>query len=136
MRLMAMHTWPMLRKLRRTAPFTAAARSALGATSSGQLPPSSSDTDLMPPMVRKISSPTLSEPVKAILSTSGWETSAWPVAGPSPLTRFTTPAGRPASSRHVITPMAESGVHSEGFTTIVQPAARPAPSFQPISSTG
>ena len=130
-----MQICPMLRKPRRSAPLTAASRSALEATTIGQLPPSSSDTDLMPPMVRKIPSPTLPEPVNAILSTSGCDTSAEP-ALPAPCTRLTTPGGKPASATHSTSATAESGVYSDGLTTSVHPAASPPPSFQPISSTG
>ena len=64
----------------------------------GDFPPSSSVTLFSArPALAPISRPTAVEPVKAILSTSGWSTSAAPVS-PSPVITFSTPSGMPASS--------------------------------------
>ena len=63
------------------------------------------------------------EPVKEIMSTSGWLTMASPISGPKPVTRFSTPAGRPAASATSASTKALNGATSEGFSTTVQPAA-------------
>src|SRR5436305_359239 len=79
-------------------PFTAASRSASGRMMFGDLPPSSSVTRLSAaPALAPISRPTTVEPVKAILSTSGWPTIAAPVS-PSPVSTLSTPSGNPAPS--------------------------------------
>jgi hypothetical protein len=93
------------------------------------------DSGFTPETVLKIASPVAPEPVKATLSIAGWATSARPVA-PAPVTRLATPAGSFAASRLRNTSIAADGVYSDGFTTIVQPAASAAHSFQPMSSTG
>ena len=65
------------------------------------------------------------EPVNDIMSIPGWADSATPTVGPSPpFTRLNTPAGAPASSSISAKMMALNGATSEGFRTIVQPAAR------------
>nr|WP_255375640.1 hypothetical protein [Saccharomonospora sp. CUA-673] len=74
------------------------------------------------------------EPVNAIFATSGCSASACPVS-PSPYTMLTTPAGI-ASATHSDSSCAEPGVYSDGFSTIVQPAAVAPASFQPASSIG
>ncbi len=57
-------------------------------------------------MARPASTP----PVKAILATSGWSTSASPVAR-SPVTTLTTPAGKPTSSASRAASIIEAGRH-------------------------
>jgi hypothetical protein len=102
----------------------------------GDLPPSSSVKRLSArPAFEPISRPTSVEPVNAILSTSGWSTSAAPVA-PSPVTTFSTPSGIPASSASSPRRSAVSGVCSAGFNTIVQPAARAGETFHDAISRG
>ncbi len=119
----AQQTWPWLNQIASTTPSTAASRSASGKTMNGDLPPSSSVSFLPEPAVwRRISLPTSVEPVKAILSTSGWPTIAAPVS-PSPVTMLTTPFGRPISSQILAKASAVSGVYSAGFRTTVLPAA-------------
>ena len=114
----------------------AASRSASGRMMFGDLPPSSSVTRLSAlPAFAPISRPTAVEPVKAILSTPGWSTSAAPVS-PSPVTTFSTPAGMPASSASSPTRSAVSGVCSAGLSTIVQPAARAGAIFHAAISSG
>lgn len=61
------------------------------------------------------------DPVKAILSTSGWCVSAAPAVGPYPGTTLTTPGGNPASLIRAATASAVRGVCSAGFRTIVHP---------------
>ena len=78
--------------------------------------------------------PTSVEPVKAILSTSA-ATSAAPVA-PSPVTMFTTPAGRPTSWQISAKARAVRGVYSAGFRTTVLPAASAGATFQASISSG
>ena len=93
----AQQTWPWLNQIASTTPSTAPSRSASSNTMKGDLPPSSSVSDLPVPAVAwRIRRPTSVEPVKAILSTPGCSTSAAPVA-PSPVTTLSTPGGRPAS---------------------------------------
>ena len=50
--------------------------------------------------------------------------------------RFTTPAGKPASSISFMKMMAEVEVNSDGFTTTVFPAAKAGASFQAKSRSG
>ena len=102
----------------------------------GDLPPSSSVTRLSArPALAPISRPTAVEPVNAILSTSGWSTSAAPVS-PSPVTTLSTPSGMPASSASSPRRSAVSGVCSAGLSTIVLPAASAGASFQAAISSG
>jgi len=102
----------------------------------GDLPPSSSVTRLScSPARAAIWRPTGVDPVKAILSTPGCSTSSAPVS-PSPVTTFSTPSGRPASSASSASRSAVSGVCSAGLSTTVQPAASAGPSFQAAISSG
>ncbi len=66
--------------------------------------------------------PTSVEPVKAILSISGWVTIISPTA-PSPVTMLTTPVGSPASRQRSAKSSAVSEVYSAGFSTTVLPMA-------------
>jgi hypothetical protein len=63
------------------------------------------------------------EPVKDTMSISGWEESGAPTFGPSPLRRLNTPLGTPASCMTFAQSTALNGEYSEGFNTMVQPAA-------------
>ena len=99
-------------------------------TSTGDFPPSSRDVRFIvfaasTPIFR----PTSVEPVKVILSTPLWRTSAAPVVSPKPVITLTTPGGKPASSISSASRSAVSGVCSAGFTTTVQPAASAGASF-------
>ncbi len=132
----AQQTCPWLNQVASTTPSTAASRSASSKTRKGDLPPSSSVSPLpVPAVARRISRPTSVEPVKATLSTPGWATSAAPVA-PSPVTMFTTPAGRPTSAQISAKASAVSGVYSAGFSTTVLPAASAGATFQASISSG
>ena len=102
----------------------------------GDFPPSSSVTRLSAaPALAPISRPTTVEPVKAILFTSGWSTSAAPVS-PSPVTTFSTPSGIPASSASSPSRIAVSGVCSAGLSTVVHPTASAGATFQQAISSG
>jgi hypothetical protein len=57
-------------------------------------------------------------------------------AGSMPATTERTPLGRPACSKILAISSAESGVSSEGFMTMVQPAARAGPSLRVIIAAG
>ena len=102
----------------------------------GDLPPSSSVTRFSArPALAPISRPTAVEPVKAILSTPRWSTSAAPVS-PSPVMTLMTPGGKPASRASSPIRRALSGVCSAGLSTTVQPAARAGAIFQAAISMG
>ena len=74
----------------------ARSRSQSGNTMNGDLPPSSSEIRLrFPAAARTIERPVSVEPVKAILSTPGWSTSAAPATSPMPGVMLTTPGGKP-----------------------------------------
>ena len=62
--------------------------------------------------------------------------SASPSTGPLPRTRFTTPAGTPASVISRANAIVLSGVTSLGFMIMVQPAASAGATFHDIWSSG
>ena len=65
-------------------------------------------------------------PVKVILATSGWATSAAPTSGPKPVTTLSTPGGRISCAiRANSITLAEA--NSDGFSTTVLPAASAGP---------
>ena len=72
------------------------------------------------------------EPVKDTMSTSGCDDSCVPTPAPSPFTRLKTPGGKPASCTSSAKINALSGLCSEGFSTMVQPAIAAAPNFSVI----
>jgi hypothetical protein len=80
--------------------------------------------------------PTAVEPVKEILRTSGWWTSASPATDPSPGTTLSTPGGSPAASATSASSSAESGVSVAGLTTAVLPMASAGATFQAVISSG
>ena len=57
---------------------------------------------------------------------------ATPTVGPYPFTKLNTPGGVPASCIISVNTMALNGAISEGFNTIVQPAAIAGPTFAVI----
>src|SRR5713101_7640733 len=65
--------------------------------------------------------PTDVDPVKLMTGTSSCRERGAPAFGPSPLTRFTTPRGMPASVKACTRWYDESGVSSAGFRTTVLP---------------
>jgi len=89
----------------------------------------------VPATARAIALPTSVDPVNATLSTSGWETSAWPVT-PAPVTMLTTPGGRSACWQISAKSRAVNGVVSAGFSTTVLPHASAGAIFQASMSSG
>ena len=59
-----------------------------------------------------------------------------PAVGPSPVTTFKTPSGKPTALANLAISKAVSGVISEGFRTIVLPAANAGASFQTDINNG
>ena len=93
----------------------------------GDLPPSSSSVRFMRRAAASwMRSPTAVLPVNEIMSTSGDSTSASPISGPEPQTKFTTPGGSTASTmrQSSATPSGSTGA---GFTTTVLPHASAGP---------
>ena len=132
-----MQVCPVAAKIPATAPLTALSRFASANTMLGDLPPSSRLTRLMSfAAVEYRCAPVRSEPVNATLRTSGCSTSGCPASGPNPVTTFTTPFGNPACSTSLTNSSAEAEVYSDGFSTMVLPAARAGPSFQAVSING
>ena len=70
-------------------------------------------------------------PVKLILSTSRWPTSAAPASAP-PTTTLRTPGGRPASAASSAKRSMPKGASSGGLATTVLPAASAGPHFCPM----
>ncbi len=68
-------------------------------------------------------------PVTDTMATLGWLISAWPTVGPRPATILTTPSGKmPAMVLASLS--VESGVISDGLSTMVLPPASAGASFQ------
>src|SRR5690606_41655676 len=80
--------------------------------------------------------PVASEPVKVILATSGWSTSAEPAVAPSPVTTLNTPGGNPASRVSSANSRVEAEAYSDGLTTTEQPAAIAGAHFHATKSSG
>src|SRR2546430_13736617 len=96
----------------------------------GLLPPSPSGTRFtVPAGSRWITWPTAVDPVKAILPTRGWRTSAAPAVAPGPGTTFRAPGGRPAAGAFPPTSRAVGGVSWAGLSTTVHPAASAGATF-------
>ena len=72
-----------------------------------------------------ISRPTGPDPVKAMVCTPGWRTSAAP-ASPSPGSSASASGGTPASRRARTTMSPQPGACSAGLRTTALPVARPA----------
>ena len=91
-------------------PSVARSRSASFRTTTAFLPPSSSETRLRRRAARSaIDLPVDEWPVNEMTGTSGDSTIASPTSPPEPVTRFTTPAGKPASSMSSTTSVAQCG---------------------------
>src|SRR5919204_70178 len=119
-RLPAEQTSPWLTNTPKSAPSTAASKSASAKKMLGDFPPSSREIFFsVAAAARMMLLPTSTLPVNAILSTSGCSTSAAPVAGP-PVTMLTTPDGRPASLKLAASSRIVSGVCSAGFRSVVR----------------
>ena len=132
-RVGALQDWPELVHMPNTSREMAAAKSASSRMMLADLPPSSCATRFtVGAALRATSTPARVEPVNDTMSTSGCEEMAAPTVGPSPFTRLKTPAGTPASSSTSAKRMALNGATSEGFSTIVQPAAKAGATLQAI----
>src|SRR3954465_13675825 len=130
-----MQIWPALRDPRRAAPATADSMQTRSVTIMGQDPPSSMVSGRAAGTRWAIFAPVAVEPVNATLSSPGWPASAGP-AGSSPDTRFAPPGGGPAPAIQENSRAGEREAYGDGLTTMVQPAATAAHSFQPMSSSG
>jgi hypothetical protein len=122
-----MQIWPELAKAPKVAAATAASRSASSSTTKGALPPSSSTAGLRYlAQVCAIRRPTWVEPVKFTRRSAGCATMASttaPASAGALVTKFTTPAGSPAScSASMIRPWV-AGHSSEPLSTTVLPQA-------------
>ena len=137
MRVGALHDWPELLHIDVRSRVMALGRSASSRMMLADLPPSSWATRFtVGAAARATSTPARVEPVNDTMSTSGWADSGAPTLTPSPWTRLNTPAGTPASSRISAKTMAFKGATSDGFRTIVQPAARAGATLQAIWLSG
>ena len=113
----AVQRWPVEKKAPFTAHSTATARSASSSTTSGFLPPISSCTFFIGVEATQAAAtlrPVDTEPVKEIAATSLCSRMVWPTSEPRPITRFSTPAGRPARCRMSTSAQAEPGTRSAG----------------------
>ena len=118
----------LLNKLR--TPLIMAFSPASANTIFAPLPPSSKDTRLtVSAAFLEIATPARVEPVKDTISTSKCPVRAVPTPIPSPLTRLNTPAGIPASWIIWANIKLDKGAISDGFNTIVHPAAKAATTF-------
>ncbi len=85
---------------------------------------------------RTICMPTSCEPVNVMPAACGAATSAAPTMPPAPLTRFSTPSGRPASRSASISSQPDSAVLLATLNTTVLPATSAAPIGPPASAKG
>ncbi len=132
-RVGALQDWPEFLKQCIVPPVTAFGKSASSRMMLADLPPSSWLTRFTVGAARLATSmPARVEPVNEIMSRSGCALIAAPTSGPSPLTRLKTPFGTPASCRISAKISAEVGVYSDGFSTMVQPAASAGATLQAI----
>src|SRR6056300_1196330 len=130
MRDAALHDCPVLLKQKAAPRATAAVTSQSSNTRFGDLPPSSSDTVLtVSAAALLINTPARVDPVNDTTSISGCADNKLPTPAPSPFTILKTPAGNPAASIHSANRMLDIGAISDGFNTIVHPAANAAPTF-------
>ncbi len=113
----------------------ARSRAASSSRIVGDLPPSSSVTRfIVAAPSRMIPSPTPTEPVKEILSTSGLRTSSAPTTSPRPITTLQTPLGSFAAITHSIITCVCSELSSLGLITTVQPAPTADASLRQMNS--
>ena len=76
------------------------------------------------------------EPVKVNFRTSLLVVNTSPISLADPITKFATPAGKPAASNNSNIAIADSGVLLAGFNTTVQPAANAGAIFLTIILDG
>ena len=102
--------------------------SASSKTIFGALPPNSRDSlGKFLEVTSTICFPTSVEPVKDILEISSFLISSLPASSPLPGQTLITPLGIPHSSHIWASSIVPCGVSSDGFITIVHPAARAGP---------
>ena len=132
-RVGALHDWPEFMKQLCTPAATALLKSASSRMILADLPPSSCATRLtVSAELLATAIPARVDPVNDIISISACCDMASPTLGPSPFTILKTPAGTPASSRISVHKAALRGATSEGFNTMVQPAAKAGATLQAI----
>ena len=118
----AVQRWPVEKKAPLTAHSTATPRSASSSTTSGFFPPISSwKRRITLTLASATRVPVAWLPVKLIALTSGLSSIAWPTTDPLPMTRFSTPFGRPARCRMSTIAQEQPGTRSAGFSTTVLP---------------
>ena len=106
-----MQTWPALRNLLDAIALAATAMSASSNTITGAWPPSSIVARFMcRPAMAASCLPTAVEPVKEILRMTGCGMRYDEISAGSPYTRFTVPAGTPASAKARMSSAGEPGV--------------------------
>ena len=121
-RLEAVQRWPVEKKAPLIAASAAASRSASPSTMSGFFPPISHCTfDPAAEALAMTPAPTPTDPVNVTASTSRLVEIASPTTRPGPMTRLSTPSGRPASRRMHTSACALAGTISAGLNTIVLP---------------
>jgi len=117
-------------------PSTAWSIGASSKTMFAALPPSSIVILLsVPASCLMIALPTSVEPVNATFAAPGWPMTAAPVS-PAPVTKLTTPGGRPASWRISASLRAVTEVVSAGLSTTQLPMASAGASFQASMRSG
>ena len=122
MRVGALQDCPLL-AMQCSTPRLTAASSASAKTRLAPLPPSSRQTLLSVSAAFLVMSlPARVDPVKEIMSTSGWPDRRVPTPAPSPLTRLNTPLGSPAESTISANRIEDSGDSSDGLRIMVHPA--------------
>src|SRR5947209_17044943 len=111
-------------KICASAASTHSSASASSKTTTGDLPPSSTDERLsVGAPAAMIVCPVVVSPVKQMRLTPGWEDSGAPAVSPNPCTTLNTPVGTPASSSTEASRVVVNGDHSAGLSTTVLPAA-------------
>ena len=126
-----MQRWPVVPNADQRMPSTARSRSASASTTIAFLPPSSRLRRLSRrPAFSAMPVPVAELPVNEITATSGLSTIASPTSAPLPVTRFTTPGGKPASAISSTRSVAQCGVSLDGLKTTVLPVTRAGIVFQ------
>src|SRR6478672_2351097 len=123
-RLDAVQRCPAWKNAPFTAIETAVLISASSSTTSGFFPPISSCTPA-PALTAAAATdgPTSCDPVKVTASTSGDDASAAPIFEPGPITRLSTPGGRPARCTMSAIIHGDAGTSSAGLNTTQFPNA-------------
>src|SRR3954471_13413912 len=120
----AVQRWPLSVKIWATAASIPPSASQSANTTTGDLPPSSTEQRLSVPAALAITvRPVVVSPVKQTSWTPACATSAAPAVSPKPCTTLNTPGGSSASASTSASLVAVSGDHSAGLSTTVLPAA-------------